>query len=420
MEVIMRSTPPQSLTELALEQALPLSMHWDLTWRCDHKCVHCYLTDRRQPELSLSESKELLQQLADAGVMMLLISGGDPFLRPDAVEIIRTARSLDFDVRINTHGNFIDDQLADTLAELSVSQVNISVYSTYAEEHEAVTLIKGSHAKSLEAASRLTQRGVAVRLKTPVMEHNRRGWRGVERLAHDLGATWEVDGGIVPDDQSDFGLCNIGLDPTDRVLAALAAMAPYRDAAPSITEMPSTPSDRRTCSAGTMSGFISPDGRIFPCINWRDVMGSIREAPFIDIWRESPAALRQREVRRANYLTDCEGCAFHHSCNYCPGLSHAETGDPGRRSAYVCERTHITMSAIEHLGRLNERGAPIPEPNTPEALQLFNQPPTFAERQWAARSAGLSRPDDALRPTVSAARGLVQISEPREREPLSK
>ena len=64
--------------------------------------------------------------------------------------------------------------------------------------------------------------------------------------------------------------------------------------------------------------------------------------------------------------------------------------------------------------------APIPDPGTPEALALFNQPPTFAERQWAARSAGLSRPDDALRPTVSAARGLVQISEPREREPLSK
>lgn len=402
-------TPP-SLIDQALEEALPLSMQWDLTWRCDHKCVHCYLTERRQDELTLDEANIVLDQLADAGVMMLLFSGGDPFLRPDAIEIIRAARSRHFDVKINTHGNFIDDHLADQLAELKPSRVSISIYSSIAEEHEAVTLIKGSHEKSLQAAKRLVDRGVHVNLKTPVMTHNHRGWRDVEAIAQGLGASWEVDGGIIPDDQSDFGLCKIGVDPTDRVLAALAAMAPHREHAPRLDQMPQTPSDRRTCSAGTVSGFISPDGRVFPCINWRDEMGDLRVTRFGEIWKDSPAAKRQRTVRRASYLKDCDGCAFHHQCNYCPGISHAETGDAGRRSAYVCERTHITMSAIEHLGRLNQAGAPIPVPGTPEAIALFDQPPTFAERQWAARSSGLSRPSDRLHLQPSS---LIQIEEPR-------
>ena len=385
--------------EDALDMAIPLSMHWDLTWRCDHKCVHCYLTDRRQNELSYDEALNALDQMAEAGVMMLLISGGDPFLRPDGIDIIRAARQRSFDVKINTHGNFIDDGLADELAELRVSKVNISVYSTLPEEHEAVTLIKGSHQKSIDAAQRLSSRGVRVNLKTPVMIHNRIGWEGVGDLARVLGAEWEVDGSIVPDDQSDFGLCKIGVDPTERVIAALSAMASRREEAKRPEDLPKTSSESRTCSAGTVSGFLSPDGRVSPCINWREDMGTLREESFSELWFNSPTAQRQREIRRAHYLKDCDGCAFHHQCNYCPGLSHAETGDAGRRSAFVCERTHVTMSALEHLVRLNETGQEIPKPGSLEAQALFEQPPTFADRQWAARSAGLSRPTDRLRPS---------------------
>ena len=407
------SKPSSDLLDQVFEQAMPLSMHWDLTWRCDHKCVHCYLTDRRQDELSFEEAEQALDQFAEAGVMMLLISGGDPFLRPDGAEIIKMAREKGFDIRINTHGNFIDDKVADLLAEIKVSRVNISVYSDDPAEHEAVTLIKGSLEKSLAAAERLVARGVTVNFKTPVMVHNRRGWHRVEELAEQIGASWEVDGNIIPDDESDFALCNVGLEPSERILATLAAMVPHRASAPNIRDLPVTPSERRTCSAGTVSGFMSPDGRIFPCTNWRDSMGSIREDSFKNIWKYSSAAKRQRKIRRASYLKDCQGCSFHHQCNYCPGISFAETGDAGRRSAYVCERTHITMSAIEHIGRLNAKGADVPLPGTPEALKLFNQAPTFAEKQWAARSAGLSRPSDKLRPAPTGS--LIQIGEPRSK-----
>lgn len=392
----------------AFEANTPMNMHWDITWRCDHSCVHCYLTDRRKEELTLDEQIGILDQLAEAGTLSLLISGGDPFLRPDALDFLRAARKRHFQVTINTHGNFIDDAVADVLAEIGVHKVNISVYSTDPAEHEAVTRVPGSHAKAVAAGRRLVARGVRCEFRSPVVVQNREGYLGVRALAESIGASWRSDANIVPDDESDFGLCGIGVHSTERIVAMMNAMAPRRDEVVPPAEMPDVPSDRRTCSAGSASGFISPDGTVYPCITWREPIGNLREASFDDLWHHHPTIERQRTVRRASYLQDCAGCTFHGKCDYCPGISHAETGDPERRSAYVCERTHLTMASIEHVHRLNQTGAPIPAPGSPEADALLDGMPTYAERQWAARQAGLTRQADRLAP------GLVTIHDPLE------
>ncbi len=398
----------KGLLQAAMAEALPLSVHWDITWRCDHKCVHCYLTERRQPELSLDECIGVLDQLAEAGTLMLLISGGDPFLRPDAVDFLRAARDRTFDVRINSHGNHIDAHVADALAEMGIARVALSVYSAVPEDHDRVTRIPGSQQKTIAAARLLVERGVEVRFKTPVMLHNRQSFPTVGPLAASVGASWELDAHIVPDDQSDFGLCTIGVDPTDRMLAMLHDLARHREHVTPVAELADTPSDARTCSAGTASAFIGPAGQLYPCINWRDPIGDLRQTPFAELWRDSPTVRRQRQITRASYLGDCDGCGFHGKCGYCPGISHAETGDAGRRSAYVCERTHLTMAAIEHMDRLNRTNAPVPQPGSPEAARLFDRP-TFAERQLAARRAGVTRPADRLPLRVP----LVHIGEPR-------
>lgn len=376
--------------------------------------MHCYLTERRQDELSLEEGERILDQLAAAGTLFLLLSGGDLFLRKDALDIIRAARKRQFDVKINTHGNFIDDAMADALAEVGVSKVAMSLYSIYAEEHEAVTRIPGSHGKTIEAAQRLSARGVRVGFKTPVMVHNRRGWHAVGDLARQMDADWESDAHITPDDQADFGLCGIGAHGADRILAVMKGFEEVLPEVKPISKLEDTPSDRVTCSAGTASAYITPDGRLQPCINWRDDIGSLREHSFEALWwgeAGRPKTSKQREIRRASYLKDCDGCTFHGKCGYCPGISHAETGDAGSRSPYVCERTHLTMAALEYVNVCREEGLPVPLSGTPEADALFETyGPSFAERQLAARRAGFATQSDRLKERVP---GLVQIDDPR-------
>ena len=403
-----------SFLEHAKKRAVPLWVHWDLTWRCDLSCVHCYLNDRRLTELSTEECLRILDELAEVGTLLLLFSGGDLFLRPDALEILRAARGRGFDVKLITHGNHITEEVADALAQMGVTRVGMSLYSIDSDEHDAITRVRESHGKTIEAARRLVARGVKVQFKTPVMVHNRAGWSDIGQLADALGVDWEIDGNIQPDDQADFGLCGLNTSWEERVLAVMTALARRGEEIPPLHEVPDTPSDRRTCSAAHTSAFITPDGRLQPCINWREDIGSLRERSFRELWWDSPVAKKQREVRRASYLVDCDGCAFHGKCAYCPGISHAERGDAGRRSTWICERTHRAMAAIEYLRRLQQQGRGVP--GAREEVDLFDGPPTYAERQWAARRAGLSRPADRLRPSARSCAAeipLVQIGPSR-------
>ena len=66
----------QEMTQRALERGIPLSAHFDITYRCNERCVHCYLDHDDHGEMTTAEIKSVLDQLADAGVFFLTFSGG--------------------------------------------------------------------------------------------------------------------------------------------------------------------------------------------------------------------------------------------------------------------------------------------------------------------------------------------------------
>src|SRR5215813_6510192 len=106
----------QEMGAKALRLGIPLGAQLDLTYRCNERCVHCYLDHDDHGEMTLAEIKDLLDQLADAGVFLLTISGGEIFLRPDLFEILEHARKLLFSVKIKTNGILIRESQARQLA----------------------------------------------------------------------------------------------------------------------------------------------------------------------------------------------------------------------------------------------------------------------------------------------------------------
>src|SRR5207344_1613779 len=82
----------QEMGARAVRLGIPLGVQLDLTYRCNERCVHCYLDHDDHGELTSAEITSLLDQLAGAGVFFLTISGGEIFLRPDLFDILAHAR----------------------------------------------------------------------------------------------------------------------------------------------------------------------------------------------------------------------------------------------------------------------------------------------------------------------------------------
>src|ERR1700723_1589045 len=139
------------LVRKTVERHLPWNVHIDLTYRCNERCVHCYLDHHDYGEMTTREVKNVLDQLAEAGALFLTFSGGEIFLRPDLFELIAYGRGLNFDVSLKTNALLIDESRARRLRELGIRKIQISIYSADAAIHDAITKVPGSLDRSLRA-----------------------------------------------------------------------------------------------------------------------------------------------------------------------------------------------------------------------------------------------------------------------------
>jgi radical SAM protein with 4Fe4S-binding SPASM domain len=322
------------LRDIAFQDVIPLGMHVDLTYRCDLACTHCYLAVRQRRELTTSEYADFFAELADLGGFYLLISGGDVFVRPDALDILWKAAEHRFDMTMITHAMAIDDTKADALKAMGVRRVSVSVYHTDSEIHDAVTNRRGSFDRTMAGIHRLLDRSVDVMIKTPVFAVNRGAERVMPAFAELLGVALDMGARIKGgnDGSDDLLALNMDLEAKANVYDRMYATCF------SLRNWPSRSSEARTCMAGHASAYLAPDGTVQPCLDYEESAGNIRERSFTEIWQTSALLNRLREIRRKHF-TACHSCENYTFCGLCPALAARETGDPTGRAPSRCRES---------------------------------------------------------------------------------
>jgi AdoMet-dependent heme synthase len=332
------------LISRTVQKHRPLSVHFDLTYRCNERCVHCYLDHDDHGELTTAECLKVLDDLARSGALFLTFSGGEIFLRPDLYEILAAARRLHFDISLKSNALLVTPERAARLREFGVRRVQISVYSDVPAVHDAITKVAGSLQRTLAAIPILLEHGMQVKLACPLMQENLMAYRGVMALAEKLGVPYILDLTITPmmDGSSgplahrasissllpvlrDPALTGCKPQPTPQATIAMNALpAAFGSAVSSGIE--SLAYEDLPCSAGHNSCYISPYGDVFPCVQLPQAAGNLRREKFEDIWYHAPQLERLRAIRESQ-LPICSGCEIRSYCERCPGLALMEGGD---------------------------------------------------------------------------------------------
>jgi len=327
------------MNQRALELGVPLSVQLDITYRCNERCVHCYLDHDDHGEMSVVEIKNVLMQLADAGVFFLTLSGGEVLMRRDFFDIVEFARRLQFNVKVKTNGVMIREAEAKRIRDLGVEQVQISVYSHRPEVHDAITKLPGSLRRTVEAIRFLRSKGLKVTIANVLLSANLRDYPGVIALAQELGVAYTLDPTITPKIDGDRSILQWRAEAS--VLGDLFHDPALVGDAEKFCAPPPPPDadvmEGYPCSAGHTSCYISPYGDVFPCVQFPLPSGNVRRQKFLEIWRHSAQLETVRSIR-ARDLTTCAACAHVGTCTRCPGLAYMEGSMLGPSTA-DCEKS---------------------------------------------------------------------------------
>lgn len=325
----------------AAAQRRPVNGTFELTERCNLACRMCYVcqspgdTALRAKELSAAAWLELARQAVDSGMVFLLLTGGEVFLRPDFFELYTPLTRLGLVLTLFTNGTLITEAVAARLAEAPPNRTEVTLYGATAATYEAVTGVPGSYARCCAGIEALVKQRVPLGLKSTLTRQNVGELDAMRRMAHDWGlpfsAAWLISGrrdGAT----SDATACRlsavdcVALEATDRASATEWTEAALRES--------SLSQDRNFyCQAGRAAFVVDSSGELNACLDLPSPAARPIEIGFRAAWEQL-----QRYVDSAPPPAPlCAACDVRAYCPRCPAWSQLETGTLTEPVPYLCE-----------------------------------------------------------------------------------
>ena len=332
------------------------SLFFELTYRCNLKCVHCYNPkDCQETELDFETCKKAIDDAYDLGCFRVTFSGGESTLHSRFLELVAYARSKRMSVEIFTNGQllFKDEELYRKTLRLYPYRICVSLYSTEKEMHERVTAVKGSFENTDGLIRRLRKDNVNVQIKNFLLNFNCMDCIKVKDMAKELHATSVADISLIPTIEGDKKTLQFELSEDDLFKLYTDPDSPLFLGKDFKKLEYERIKDASPCLGGFTGLTVNPNGEVVICVSLPLFMGNLHQTSLIEIWqaamrKETDSALYRWQSVKISDCIECyqeDYCVF---CNYCPGMGYLEKGYL-KRSEVLCKQAKIKMRAYHYL-----------------------------------------------------------------------
>lgn len=329
----------------------------EVSSRCNERCIHCYIPNAKKDEgqdMKLETILRVMDEAKEMGTLQVTLSGGELFMHKEIGDILRHARKNDFIISILSNLVLLTNKHIQLLKEVNPSLVQVSLYSMKAEEHDAITLVKGSFDKTKNAIERLVAADIPVQISCPVMKLNRKSYKDVLVYANKLRTKAYTD--FIMMAQADHDVNNlaqrISLDETAELLTDMLQFdQDYLDT--TLQQEPKSLDIEKykkspVCGVGVDNICLTSNGDYYPCAGWQGmILGNAYKQSLKDIWENSEQIKELRKITNASF-PECIICEARDYCAMCLVRNYNENnGDMFKITKHFCDVAFLNKKMVE-------------------------------------------------------------------------
>lgn len=342
--------------ELWQENRQPLSVTFELTSKCNFRCVHCYLGTHRSEKdaLSTEQIEGILNQLSDAGLLFVTFTGGECLIRDDFIDIYMYAKRLGFMIGIFTNAYTLQQKHFDLFAQYPPFFIDVSIYGASGKTYREVTGVENAFQKVMQNLKRLKQLGLAFGIKTPIFAQNLDDYQAMCQIAKELGVKYRFSFALSPTIDKEMYPTSFMVSPSTMI--SLEANDPvYKEMGENYSKVENLwgrAFDEGEfvplfiCNPGVNDLFVDYQGRAMPCASFRSEAISMLEYPFEEIWKQF--AVYKKIPATASYR--CMRCESRYYCRVCPADQKQYFGEYESVNPMICAHAHARRRLFkEHM-----------------------------------------------------------------------
>jgi len=323
---------------------------WEVTRNCNLACVHCRASATQGPytdEIGTDDAFRLLDQIADTGSPIIILTGGEPLLRTDIFDIAKYGTQKGLKMVMAPNGTLVTKSAARKMTDSGIKRISISLDGSTAKSHDSFRGVTGAFEGAMQGIRAVKEEGIEFQINTTITKKNLTQIQAIQNLAVKLGAVAHHIFLLVPTGRGKYILdqeisaeeyedtLHWFYDQKKTPLQLKATCAPHyyrilrqrakQDGETVTFKTHGLDAVTRGCLAGTGFCFVSHTGIVQPCGFLQINCGDITNDSFVNIWNNSEHFLSLRNFD--NLKGKCGICEYKKVCGGCRARAYEATGD---------------------------------------------------------------------------------------------